>query len=213
MDDSDLDDDLRGDRPACVISGGQTGADRGALIAAAVLGYRCGGFCPKGRLAEDGRIPDAFIMEELETANYPERTRANVEFADATVVFSYEDKPTGGTALTLRMIRELSKPCLHLVLKRGSGMDNGLNDRAAKTIRGWLREERPRILNVAGPRESKEPGIGEHVTEIMLRALLTKDWCLCGRAIPESVWEVARSHSLPVVCAECGRHSRWDDFS
>lgn len=211
MDDSDLDENLRGDRPACVISGGQTGADRGALIAAAVLGYRHGGFVPKGRLAEDGRVPDGFLMEELETADYPTRTRANIEYADATLVFTY-GMMTPGTSLTLKTLQELGKPSLHVTLPRSGAKDVEQLRKAATGVRGWIREQRPRILNVAGSRESKAPGIEEHVAEIMLRSLRTKDWCLCGRAIPAPLWVDAERRDVPIVCSECGYHNLWRDF-
>jgi predicted Rossmann-fold nucleotide-binding protein len=71
-----------------VITGGQTGADRGGLDAAIDLGLPHGGFCPKGRLAEDGVIPQPYQIEETASTEYSERTRKNVEAADATVVFS-----------------------------------------------------------------------------------------------------------------------------
>ncbi|MBT8492676.1 MAG: putative molybdenum carrier protein [Deltaproteobacteria bacterium] len=67
-----------------IISGGQTGVDRGALDAALDSGFACGGVCPRGRRAEDGRIDDRYPLEEHHSPRYPQRTEANVVAADAT---------------------------------------------------------------------------------------------------------------------------------
>ena len=76
-------------RPLKIISGGQTGADRGGLDAAMDLGIEHGGWCPKGRRAEDGRIPDRYTLEETTSTDYTVRTEKNVEWADGTVVFTF----------------------------------------------------------------------------------------------------------------------------
>src|SRR4029079_15449751 len=91
------------------------GADRGGLDAAREVGLEQGGFCPLGRRAEDGVIPDIYPVEELATRSYPARTRANVERSDATVVFSM-GPPDRGSALTLRLARAAGKPSLALDL-------------------------------------------------------------------------------------------------
>jgi hypothetical protein len=57
-----------------VISGGQTGVDRGALEAAMGMGIPHGGWCPRGRLAEDGIIPARYELWETDTADYAART-------------------------------------------------------------------------------------------------------------------------------------------
>jgi hypothetical protein len=198
-------------RPSMIISGAQTGADRGGLIAAAILGYRHGGYCPKGRKAEDGKIPECYPVEECDSADYRVRTRLNAEFADATIVFSYEDVPTGGTALTIKLLRELKKPGLHFVLERDASLDQ--QKAAAKAIRKWMREKRPRVLNVAGPRESKALGVKDQVAEVMLLTLQTPNKCICGRVIPEGVWSQAlKGAPLPVRCSQCEHASYWSDF-
>ena len=95
-----------------ILSGGQTGVDRGALDAALEVGVECGGWCPDGRTAEDGRIPDRYPLVELEGAGYAERTRRNVEDSDGTLILCV-GAPVGGTALTLELCGVLSKPvCL-----------------------------------------------------------------------------------------------------
>ncbi len=131
-----------------VISGGQTGVDRAALDAAQALGMPCGGFCPRGRRAEDGRVSERYPLVELASSAYAARTRANVEAADATLVL-VQAKPTGGTKLTIQWCQRLNKP--HLVL-------SPLEDQAFQKARNWLAAVRPDVLNVAGPRESQWHG-------------------------------------------------------
>ncbi len=144
-----------------IVSGGQTGADRAALDVALELGLDCGGWCPRGRLAEDGPIPERYPLRETTSAEYPPRTKKNVEDADATVIF---DAPTGrpsrGTALTVRCCREAGKP--HLVL---SGFPDVQADVAQ--LAAFLAEVQPGTLNVAGNRESGTPGIYQHVRQVL----------------------------------------------
>ena len=132
-----------------IISGGQTGVDRGALDAAIALGMVHGGWCPRGRLAEDGRIPDRYALEETDSPEYPVRTEQNVLDSDATLILC-RGLPTGGTELTLRLAAQHGKP--HLVVD--------LNDPPTPgEVRQWLQTHRGAVLNVAGPRESQSPGI------------------------------------------------------
>ena len=86
-------------RQIVILSGGQTGLDRAALDAALELGFRCGGTCPAGRKAADGRIPDRHPLTELASASYPARTRRHEEDADGTLIIHFGPL-TGGTALT-----------------------------------------------------------------------------------------------------------------
>lgn len=147
-----------------VISGGQTGADRGGLEAAIDLGLEHGGWCPRGRRAEDGAVPARFGLEETPTADYPERTGRNVVSSDATVVFTF-GAARGGSELTLRLAREHRRPHLHVDL--GKLGDEG----ASARLREWLRAASVRVLNVAGSRESEAAGIGERVRRIVRGAL------------------------------------------
>ncbi|PKO18727.1 molybdenum cofactor carrier [candidate division BRC1 bacterium HGW-BRC1-1] len=132
-----------------IVSGGQTGVDRAALDLALELGIPCGGWCPNGRLAEDGPIPDSYPLTETTYSDYRVRTRKNIEESDATLVLTV-GRPTGGTALTVRLAQELRKPCLVVDL-----------DQAADIARvvAWIEKNRVTILNVAGPRESKSSGV------------------------------------------------------
>jgi hypothetical protein len=144
-----------------VVSGGQTGVDRAALDVALALGIACGGWCPRGRLAEGGRIPDRYPLRETPSREYSQRTQWNVRDADATLVL-YRDRLSGGTALTVALARRLGRPRLTVDLAVAP-------DPAA--IRAWLAESNVAVLNVAGPRESQAPGIGAQARAI-LRAVL-----------------------------------------
>ena len=146
-------------RPSQIVSGGQTGVDRGALDAAIHLAISHGGWCPAGRMAEDGVIPDRYELRENGVANYPARTRQNVVDSDATLIL-YGKRMGDGTRLTHRICQQARKPCLMLSIA---------DDSAAEEFVGWLAETQPSILNVAGSRESSSPGI-EQQTQAMLIA-------------------------------------------
>jgi predicted Rossmann fold nucleotide-binding protein DprA/Smf involved in DNA uptake len=144
-----------------LVSGGQTGVDRAALDVALALRLPCGGWCPAGRLAEDGAIPERYPLRETESASYPERTRRNVLDSDATLIL-YRGKLRGGTALTARLARHHGRPCLTVALETAP---------RPEAIRDWLVERAVHVLNVAGPRESEAPGIHAEATELLRRLL------------------------------------------
>ena len=138
--------------PRKIISGGQTGADRGALDFAIAHGIERGGSCPRGRLAEDGPIPARYKLQELASAEYPPRTRRNVKDADATVIFDQAGrKAPRGTALTVRCAKAAARP--YVVLHGFPAVAAG-----AAALTDFLSEQQPGILNVAGNRDSKTPG-------------------------------------------------------
>ena len=147
-----------------IITSGQTGADQGALDAALRLGHPCGGWCPKGRKSEAGRIPDRYPMQEHPSASYPARTEANDRDADGTLVF-ISGQPTRGTALTLKLARKHAKPLFIVDLEQAAV------DAAAERIWEWGVENRIKVLNVAGSRESKHPGIGGIVQAVIGRVI------------------------------------------
>jgi hypothetical protein len=140
-----------------IISGGQTGVDRAALDVALAMGIDCGGWCPKGRRAEDGHIPSRYPLSETASAMYSSRTRRNVRDSDATLIVS-SGEPRGGTLLTQRTAAGLGKPCLWVDLDAPLPLGE---------IRGWLAKHAVRILNVAGPRESQSPGITLSATRLL----------------------------------------------
>lgn len=155
---------------AKIISGGQTGTDQGALDAALELGHPCGGWCPRGRKSEAGTIPTRYPLQEHSSAEYDARTEANVRDSDGTLIFTF-GQPTGGTLYTLELARKLRKA--HLVIDLSS--DAGAGD--PERVWGWGRENQIVALNVAGPRESKHPGIQVLVKAVMTKILMFTPGC------------------------------------
>lgn len=148
-------------RPSCIVSGGQTGVDRGALEAAIAFGIEHGGWCPRGRLSEDGSIPSRYSLREMESSEYALRTEQNIIDSDATLIL-HEGPLRGGTLLTKRIAIRLKKPWL--AVRIAPVFDPG-------PVRQWLGEVRPEVLNVAGPRASSHQGIEDRARDAILRVL------------------------------------------
>lgn len=145
-----------------IISGGQTGADAGALLAGRELGLETGGFAPQGWLTEDGPQEErlrALGLSECDEPGYPARTRRNVVAAEGTLIVG--PHRTGGTRLTFDIATELQKPVFRIARTIGSP--------PIAEFRNWLAVHNIKTLNVAGPRESENPGIAEFTR----RALVT----------------------------------------
>ena len=176
-----------------IISGGQTGVDRGALDAALDLGVECGGWCPVGRLAEDGMIPERYRVIELTDGGYAKRTAQNVADSDGTLVIS-NGEPIGGTRETVERCVEMQKPYLiidcklvtinqaiDLALRFVSQLSSRANPNDPTNVRTRLAAEKapdPRgdlnmtiVLNVAGPRASQWPE-GHALTYQIMSAIL-----------------------------------------
>lgn len=149
-----------------VFSGGQTGVDRAALDVAIELGLPHGGWCPRGRRADDGPLHPRYRLLETEGDGYRQRTRRNVADSDATLVLN-EGPVTGGTALTVQFAVRLSKPHLVLQLDETEDWAGSVRQRFA----AWLVEHRVGVLNVAGPGERKRPGIHGRACEALRRLL------------------------------------------
>ena len=149
-----------------VVSGGQTGVDRAALDVALSADIECGGWCPQGRRAEDGPIPEKYPLTETDSGAYIARTRMNVEESDGTLIVT-RGRPTGGTRRTAEHARFIGKPVLVVDLKASSNDD----DTRLAEVRAWIAENGIRVLNIAGPRESTRPGIRD-AAAAFLRALL-----------------------------------------
>ena len=145
-----------------LISGGQTGVDRAALDIALDLGIPCGGWCPKGRLAEDGAIDDRYPLLETDSPEYSVRTEMNVKDSDATLIIT-QGPATGGTARTLELAEKHKKT--HLVVDLSKAKDPAV-------AKKWLEFNQVGTLNIAGPRESKIPGIYDKATEFLRKILL-----------------------------------------
>jgi hypothetical protein len=131
-----------------IISGGQTGVDRAAFDIALELGIPCSGWCPKGRRAEDGPLDARYPLTGTAWEGYPQRTQWNVRDSDGTLILVCAP-PDKGTALTERLAELYQKPLLVIDLKVSH---------AATKIRDWSTSENVSVLNVAGPRESSNPG-------------------------------------------------------
>ena len=149
-----------------IISGGQTGVDRGALDAALDLGVECGGWCPAGRLAEDGIIPERYPVIELEDGGYADRTAQNVADSDATLIIS-NGEPIGGTRETMERCIEKGKPYLIINCREVSTAEA-----KGKTLK-FLQSQHIRRLNVAGPRASQWPE-GHALTYQIISAILRR---------------------------------------
>ena len=121
------------------------------------LGIEHGGWCPAGRLAEDGSIPSRYQLVETDSADYPVRTQQNVIDSDATLIL-YDGRLKGGTLLTRRVCRRLDRE--HRCLR--------IDNENVSDVRRWLKDTMPRTLNVAGPRESTSPGIFDRSMQFLL---------------------------------------------
>lgn len=147
--------------PRRIVSGGQTGVDRGALDAAIATDIEHGGWCPRGRLAEDGTVPSRYDLTEHESPQYKVRTLQNVIDSDATLIL-YEGRLQGGTRLTQRYAYEAGKPSLAIQID---------GDWNPEQVQEWLDDRQPQVLNIAGPRESNSPGIQERSMAAVLAIL------------------------------------------
>ena len=129
-----------------IISGGQTGVDRGALDAALTTQFSCGGYCPKGRKAEDGVIDERYPLTKLSTAGYRQRTIRNLSESDGTLIL-YHGYLSGGTQETMVQCIRLHKPYK-------------LIDAQAVSVQyaselAFITDFDIAVLNVAGPRLSQ----------------------------------------------------------
>jgi hypothetical protein len=149
-----------------IISGGQTGADRAALDFAIRFGISHDGWCPRGRLAEDGPLDECYRLRETPLSKYDQRTRWNVRDRDATLVVTIQAKPTGGTALTLGAARQQGKPHLHIARETMPSLAD-----AGERVAEFLTEHNVARLNVAGPRASQEPEVAAYVRQVLVAAL------------------------------------------
>lgn len=150
-----------------IVSGGQTGVDRAALDVALESGIEAGGWCPEGRPAEDGVIPDRYPVKELPGAGYRQRTKRNVIDSDGTVII-YFGTPVGGTELTISFCIKLKKP---YVLVDGDELSV---ERATHKIDAFIARKKIPVLNVAGPRAGSEPRAYGYAKEVIRGVLQSR---------------------------------------
>lgn len=143
-----------------IISGGQTGADQAALDVALNLGIPHGGWIPKGRLTENGPLDDKYQLQEMDSTNYNKRTEQNVIDSDGTLIISH-GMLTGGSEFTREMAIKHNRPRLHVDLNKSIAFH------AAQEIRSWVKEHKIGVLNVAGPRASKNKKIYKATADIL----------------------------------------------
>ena len=144
-----------------IISGGQTGADRAGLDFAIQNGIPHDGWCPKGRKALDGPLDAKYLLSETPSPGYLQRTEWNARDSDATIVFTMAPTATGGSLKTIEFAIKHQRPFLHV----HEGTTDG-------QIRAFLHAHRPKRLNIAGSRETKEPGIYAWVLEVLRKTVL-----------------------------------------
>lgn len=148
-----------------IVSGGQSGADRAALDWAIERGVNHGGWCPRGRRAEDGTLPGCYRLQETPAAGYLQRTKWNVRDSDATLIFTLGEGLDGGSRRTAMFAGKLGRPWLHV----RPGVD-------PKYVVRFLVRHGVKTLNVAGKRESVAPGVGQLVRRVLSQAV---------RAVPD----------------------------
>jgi predicted Rossmann-fold nucleotide-binding protein len=144
-----------------LISGGQTGVDRAALDFALEHEIHCSGWCPMGRKAEDGEIPERYPLKQTNSRLYQHRTRLNVKDSDATLVINNK---TGsrGTALTIKTAQLYYKPVILI---------EDTSQKSLKKLLSWLKKYNPRVLNIAGPRGSESSEVYRLATEILTKTI------------------------------------------
>ncbi len=148
-----------------IVSGAQTGADRAALDWAIEHGVPHGGWCPKGRLAEDGPIPARYQLQEMPSKDYLRRTEQNIIDSGGTVIFSTKEKLTGGSKRTAEFAVKHRKPWLHVRANEPMAV-------TVEAVRAFVDAHRISVLNVAGSRGSKEPEVGAFVRDVLSGSLL-----------------------------------------
>lgn len=147
-----------------IVSGAQSGVDRGALDAALTAAFPCGGWCPPGRVAEDGAIPACYPVTEIPRGGYRQRTIQNVIDSDATLII-YFGRLEGGTEQTVLHCIKRHKP---YQLIDGNEI---ARFRAGKLAALFVERFEVAVLNVAGPRESRAPGARDYAYQTISELL------------------------------------------
>ena len=146
-----------------IVSGGQTGVDRAALDVAIFLDIPHGGWCPQGRRAEDGSIPDTYVLRETVQRDYAVRTERNIIDSDGTLIL-FRAKTSGGTDLTRKLALKHRRPLLCVDLEHPGEVD-------VSQVYRWIEDQQINVLNIAGPRESSCQGIGKQAERFLVDVL------------------------------------------
>lgn len=162
----------------CVISGGQSGADEAALMAARRVGYATGGFSTKDIPAYNiKKVGDAQVRRH--GGALVARSIANVDQADGTVAFWAVN--SAGTEKTIgycvsgewrsaaRTAPSRFRPLLVLDVRTCSDVENN-----AQLIANFVAKHNVETLNVAGHRSDERaclPGYSHLVEQTMVSAL------------------------------------------
>ena len=147
-----------------IVSGGQTGVDRAALDFALANGIEHGGWCPKGRRAEDGMLDEKYNLNETPRRDYRQRTEWNVRDSDGTLIIINREL-SGGSLYTLEAVRNTGKPVMVVCLVDGA---------EERLVAEWLKNNGVNVLNVAGPRASSEPAIYDMALEFLGKIYLSR---------------------------------------
>ncbi len=142
-----------------IISGGQTGVDRAALDVALKLGIECGGWCPQGRLAEDGLIDEKYPLQETPSTEYIQRTEWNVRDCDGVLILIWGD-PVGGTKKAIEFTSVYKKPMLHIDLQKSERI---------QTVGDWIKAHQITTINIVGPRASEAPDSYEKARAFLMK--------------------------------------------
>jgi len=143
-----------------IISGGQTGADQGALEGAVMAGFKTGGFAPREYKTEKGpmlELGEKFKLIATTSSDYVYRTKLNASSSSMTIWFGSND--SAGFKATLSACNSHNKPFFDV--------SNFTDDDIVKLIK----EKKPVVINVAGNRESKAVGIQERVKNTIYNVL------------------------------------------
>lgn len=133
------------------------------------LGIPTGGTIPKGCKTEDGYDRDLlerFNLIESYSSDYAVRTRANALHSDGTILFLDNDK-SPGTKCTKKALKDFNKPFYVVRVKMGQE----ISDAFISEVVNWIIDNDVKVLNVAGNRESKSPGIAFVVRNFMRKVL------------------------------------------
>lgn len=141
-----------------IVSGGQTGVDRAALDVARRHGISHGGWCPRGRRAEDGSIPLEYDLSETPSGDYAQRTEWNVRDSDGTLIVT-RGRSSEGTEFTVECAKKYDRLLLIVDLSEGTP---DMSD-----VSQWIADHEIQVLNVAGPRASEVPGIYEEAAAVL----------------------------------------------